>query len=486
MSAPAPKSICDLERTAENRSRSRILMLLFAFAVVPSVVLFVQFAVALVLALGRVVVELPRSVERWVGVLAILIAYPLVQYLICARPKGLVLRLAGARPAGPIENEYSRTVADIAQRAGVPQPAAYVIERAAPNLFSTGLDPAHSSIVATTGLLDLLTPAEREAVLAHEISHIANLDTRVSTLSAAMIAVLRLPWDMFLGLRPWLHSRAKKQGEYTPFYSVTLGYLQWIWIAVTLLTWTLPLWSLVYWFSDYRVPLIAILAPSWLARAAASAGETLMWLMLIPMWVLLIAPLLAPLLRYATPFTRESLADADAASLTGTPDGILGALLKLKGSRSQQLGVPRAIGHLCIVDPAAHALGVASATHPQIDRRIALLGGAGSGISGQTAKTLEEIGAGHTGRDLHAPSSANQLLSKRVDSSVGTQYCLQAPASLFEAPDPKSYVALKLPAGAEVVVFEKSGRFFQAVAKSGMFGFLSIDTPMQRLDGRSR
>jgi len=484
MAAAAPERIRGLERIAENRSRSRILMLLFAFAALPSVVLFVQFAVALILMLAGLVVDLPRSVEYLVVALAILIAYPIVLYLIYSHPKELVLRLAGARPAGALEDEFQHAVADLSKRMGVPKPSAYVIESASPNTFSTGLDPAHAAIVVTTGLLQLLNPAEREAVLAHEFSHIVNLDTRVSTLSAAMIAVLRLPWDIFRNLRPWILRRAKAGSEYSVVYSVTMSYIYGTVFFAALLTWILPLWSLVYWFGDRSATIFAILSPSVLLESATEAGETLVWLMLIPAWVLLVAPMLAPLLRSFTHFTRELLADADAASLTGSPDGIIGALCKLKGARSQELPVHRAIGHLCIVDPAAHALGVASATHPQIEQRIARAGDAGSGISAHTAKALEEMGASHSGRDVHVSADPNQRAAPRVDSNVGTQYCLRAPAELLETPDPKSIVLLKLPAGAQVVVFEKSGRFFQTVSQSGVFGFLPVETPMQRLDGR--
>jgi hypothetical protein len=134
-------------------------------------------------------------------------------------------------------------------------------------------------------------------------------------------------------------------------------------------------------------------------------------------------------------------------------------------------------------------MGTASDTHPHIDDRIAKLKSAGTTISAQTAKRLEEIGADHTGRDVHFIgqdehlSAAPSRFASQANSSVGTQYDLQAPGALHEEPNPRSRVVEKLDAGAQVVVFEKNGKFFQAVGPRGTFGYLSVNTPMQRVGG---
>ena len=73
---------------------------------------------------------------------------------------------------------------------GLPRPQVYVVPDADPNAFATGRDPAHASLAVTRGLLDTLDRDELQGVVAHEMSHIRNLDVRVMTIVAALVGAV--------------------------------------------------------------------------------------------------------------------------------------------------------------------------------------------------------------------------------------------------------------------------------------------------------
>lgn len=91
-----------------------------------------------------------------------------------------ILGRAGAVPAD--RRRHARLhamVHRLARQDDLPVPEVYVVEQRALNAFATGTDPQHSAIAVTTGLLAGLDDEELEAVLAHELSHINNHDTRL-------------------------------------------------------------------------------------------------------------------------------------------------------------------------------------------------------------------------------------------------------------------------------------------------------------------
>jgi heat shock protein HtpX len=99
----------------------------------------------------------------------------------------LALKANGARELAPDELPRLRhVVASLAQRAGLPMPRLYVIDRPEPNAFATGRNPQHSAVAVTTGLLDLMDDRQLSGVLAHELSHVKNRDTLVGTIAATI------------------------------------------------------------------------------------------------------------------------------------------------------------------------------------------------------------------------------------------------------------------------------------------------------------
>src|SRR3954469_8462497 len=77
--------------------------------------------------------------------------------------------------------QLENVVDEMAIASGLPRPKVYVVPDTDPNAFATGRGPERSSIAVTRGLLDALNREELQGVVAHEMSHIKNLDIRVMT-----------------------------------------------------------------------------------------------------------------------------------------------------------------------------------------------------------------------------------------------------------------------------------------------------------------
>jgi len=99
----------------------------------------------------------------------------------------LALKANGARELRPDELPRLRAiVADLARRAGIPEPRLYISERPEPNAFATGRDPEPSAVAVTTGILEIMDERQLAGVLAHELSHVKNRDTLVGTIAATI------------------------------------------------------------------------------------------------------------------------------------------------------------------------------------------------------------------------------------------------------------------------------------------------------------
>ncbi len=103
----------------------------------------------------------------------------------------VVLAMYGAQPVGREEApQLHATVERLAAKAGIPMPRLYVIPSPALNAFATGRSPAHAAVAATSGILQAMSGEELEGVLAHELSHVLNRDTLVSTVAATLAGAI--------------------------------------------------------------------------------------------------------------------------------------------------------------------------------------------------------------------------------------------------------------------------------------------------------
>lgn len=103
----------------------------------------------------------------------------------------MVLRLYQAREVDARSGgELHAMVAELARRAGLPMPRVYLIDQDQPNAFATGRNPEHAAVAATTGILRMLAARELRGVMAHELAHVKNRDTLISTLSATVAGAI--------------------------------------------------------------------------------------------------------------------------------------------------------------------------------------------------------------------------------------------------------------------------------------------------------
>ncbi len=91
-----------------------------------------------------------------------------------------------------------RIVENLAITEGLPMPKVYIMEDPAPNAFATGINPNKASVAVTTGLLDIMSDAELQGVMAHELGHVKNYDIRVSMIAFALVAVIGIIADIML------------------------------------------------------------------------------------------------------------------------------------------------------------------------------------------------------------------------------------------------------------------------------------------------
>ena len=114
----------------------------------------------------------------------------------------LALRAMGGREVTPEEApELHAMVERLCIQADLPKPKVAVADTAMPNAFALGRGPKSATVCATTGIMELLSPAELEGVLAHELTHVANRDVLVMTLASffATIAAYIVQFGFLFG-----------------------------------------------------------------------------------------------------------------------------------------------------------------------------------------------------------------------------------------------------------------------------------------------
>ena len=114
----------------------------------------------------------------------------------------IALRAAGAREVSPAEApELHAMIERLCVQADLPKPKIAIAQTDVPNAFAMGRSQKHSTVCATTGIMELLTPAELEGVMAHELTHVANRDVAIMTIASffASIASMILNFGFFFG-----------------------------------------------------------------------------------------------------------------------------------------------------------------------------------------------------------------------------------------------------------------------------------------------
>jgi heat shock protein HtpX len=220
------------------------------------------------------------------------------------------------------EPRLHNLIEGLAIAAGIPKPAVYVVEDPAPNAFATGRDPKHSSIAVTRGLLEKMNRIELEGVVAHELAHVRNRDTRVLMIAATLVGVLVLISDWTLRSFFWGFGGGRRGGR---------------------------------------------------DREGAAAFA------LIGIVLAILMPIFAYAMQAAVSRRREGLADMTAVQLTRYPPGLITALKKLRDDQTVVHSASRATAALWIESPLQRGQGFFGwmnrlfDTHPPLEQRIRIL-----------------------------------------------------------------------------------------------------------------
>ena len=230
----------------------------------------------------------------------------------------IVMSMNGAREVDRNEEPVLyHVVEDMAMVAQIPMPRVYVIDDPGLNAFATGSNPQNAAVAATSGLLDIMNREELEAVIGHEVSHIRNLDIRISTIAVALASAITLLSSM-AGRMMWWGGASRSRRN-----------------------------------SD------------------RDSGGLEVILLVISLLAIVLAPLAATLVQLAISRQREFLADASSVELTRNPQGMINALLKLENSQPMTHHVDDASSALYINDPQKPGfLKKLFYTHPPISERI--------------------------------------------------------------------------------------------------------------------
>lgn len=234
--------------------------------------------------------------------------YALVQYFMAAK---LAIAMNGAKEIQKQDNpRLYRIVENLSITNGMPMPKVYLIDDPAPNAFATGRDPNHAYVAATSGIVELMTDRELEAVMAHEMGHVKNYDIRVMMIVFGLVSAIGFIADMML--RMTIFGGGDR---------------------------------------EERSPLFLI------AGIVAA----------------LITPIVAMLVQAAVSRQREYLADATGVMTTRDPDGLATALTKIGQYGSSLQRQNSSTAHLFFANPLKGGLTAAFSTHPPIEERVARL-----------------------------------------------------------------------------------------------------------------
>jgi heat shock protein HtpX len=107
----------------------------------------------------------------------------------------VALATYGAQPVTPEQNPqiYARVapiVGGLAQRMSIPMPRLWIINDPSPNAFATGRNPSHASVAFTAGILNAMSDAEIEGVVAHELGHVLHRDILISSVAATIATAI--------------------------------------------------------------------------------------------------------------------------------------------------------------------------------------------------------------------------------------------------------------------------------------------------------
>ncbi|MDB5183391.1 MAG: htpX [Candidatus Saccharibacteria bacterium] len=248
------------------------------------------------------------SITYWV--IAGAAVYALFQYFAASK---LALAATGAQEIEKRDNpRLYRIVENLAITIGIPTPKVYIINDPAPNAFATGRNPNTAIVCATSGILDVMSDRELEAVMAHEMGHVQNYDIRVMMIAFGLVSAIGFLSD--IAFRMFFFGGDDRDRNVNPIVVV---------VGIVLI---------------------------------------------------ILAPIMAAIIQLAVSRQREYLADATGAMTTRDPEGLVSALKKLEKTGQPMRKQSSSTAHMFFNNPLKPGLvaGLFS-THPPLEERIARL-----------------------------------------------------------------------------------------------------------------
>lgn len=221
----------------------------------------------------------------------------------------IALRMHGAHEAEETQyRQLHNIVEELSIAADIDKPAVYIIEDKALNAFATGIRSDDAAVAVTTGMLRKMDREELSGVIAHELAHIKSNDTKMMLLAGVLVGSIIILADIFF--RVSLFGGRDNRG-------------QWIYLVIALAA-------------------------------------------------MILAPIVAQLIKLAVSRKREYAADAQAAQITRNPQGLVKALTKLNEESERLSTSTRSLNHLYInsqLDKDS-IMDTWFSTHPPLEDRI--------------------------------------------------------------------------------------------------------------------
>ena len=280
---------------------------------------FLMLTIFVVLILLGYVISMAFSEKYFFFIMIIAIIFSIIYVLIgFYNSHKIAIASVGAKKVQRSEyKDYYNLVEGLTLASGLPMPELYVMPSHQINAFASGRNPQNAVVCVTEGALEKLDRRELEGVLAHELGHIGNYDMRYMTMVGVMVGMIAIISEIFLR-------------------------------------------SL--WFSG--------------GRGSSDNDKTKAIFMIIGILLAILAPIVVYLVQLSISRKHEYSADATAVKFTRYPQGLIGALEKIKQdyekpslTNQKERKPSKALAPMFFANPFK-AMG---STHPPIDRRIGKL-----------------------------------------------------------------------------------------------------------------
>jgi heat shock protein HtpX len=228
----------------------------------------------------------------------------------------IAIASVGAKPASKTHHKmFYDLVEGLTIASGLPMPKLYIMPSKQINAFASGRDPKHAVICVTEGAIEKLDRRELEGVLAHELGHIGNYDMRYMTIVSVMVGMIAIISEIFL-------------------------------------------------------------RSLWFSSGNKDSNKAQAIFMIVGILLAILAPIVVYLVQLSISRKHEYSADATAVKFTRYPDGLIGALKKIKqdyehptASEVKEKKPSKALTPLFIANPFKNM----GSTHPPIEKRIQAL-----------------------------------------------------------------------------------------------------------------